>query len=80
MKQVRFGKFELAFLQLNGVIFTKINVDFGHVALRFQQIGALVWKPGTCSHFGGYLVDRIIMPKTPVLFFFAEPLHMAQKC
>ena len=39
---------------------------FGHSALRFQQLGALAWKPCTFSRFQGYLADRIIMPKTLV--------------
>ena len=55
VKQVRFGK--LAFLQLYGAIFHQENMSiFGHVALGFQEIGALVWK--LCTFLCRYLLDR----------------------
>ena len=68
VKQVQFGK--LASYSWTEQFFTPEMSIFGPFALRFQQIGALAWKPCTLSRFWGHLVHRISMPKTLGFFFF----------
>ena len=64
MKQARFGK--LAFLQLNGAIFGPKDAD----VRPFRTTFSANWRSGVETvhiyPFWGYLVDRIIMPKTLV--------------